>query len=181
MAILQTKEQVKELGETVGRSNPNAVPRIERVIINVGTGRRVNADGKKAIEPVEKDLMRITGQKPVIRKAKKSVASFKLREGQAAGVMVTLRGRRAEDFLTRLVRIALPRTRDFRGIKRSAVDEGGNMHIGITEQTIFLETVNEPTGVLFGMQVTVVTTARNKEEGEALFTQLGFPLQKDEA
>jgi large subunit ribosomal protein L5 len=93
---------------------------------------------------------------------------------------VTLRGRRAEDFLTRLVRVALPRTRDFRGIKRSAVDTSGNLHLGITEQTIFPEAANEPTGVLFGMQVTVVTTARTKKEGEALFLQLAFPFQKEE-
>jgi large subunit ribosomal protein L5 len=122
-------------------------------------------------------LARITGQKPALRPARKSVDSFKLREGQTAGVVVTLRGKRAADFLTRLVRVVLPRTRDFRGIPRTSLDGAGNLSIGIREQIVFPDAAVEPTGILFGLQVTVVTTARNREEAEAFFRLKGFPLQ----
>ena len=174
--ILIDKKTREKLAEKTGRTNLHAGPTIDRVIINVGIGRRIVAEGKKAMEPIIKDLQRITGQKPVVRPAKKSIASFKLREGQPAGLVVTLRGKRAEDFLTRLVRVAMPRMRDFRGIKRSAIDAGGNLHIGISEQIVFPETAEEPTGILFGFQVTVVTTAKNRDEGLMLFTQLKFPI-----
>ena len=178
-AILTNKKINDALAKQFGRENPHAVPKIDRVIVNAGIGKRVNADGKKVIELLEKDLARITGQKPAVRSAKKSIATFKLREGTPVGLVVTLRGKRADDFLTRLIRVAIPRMRDFRGIKLSAVDASGNLHIGIREQTIFPEAAEDPTGILFGFQVTVVTTAENREEGEALLRAVGFPLAKE--
>ena len=178
--ILKDKKAMASMAEAIGRKNAHSLPRIDRVIINAGVGRRVVSEGKKALEPVMVDLARITGQKPSMRAAKKSIATFKLREGQTTGIVVTLRGKRAEDFLTRLIRVALPRTRDFRGLKPSALDDSGNLNIGITEQTVFPEAAEDPTGALFGFQVNVVTTARNREEGEILFRGLGFPLAKEE-
>lgn len=178
--MLNDKKIQEALAERVGRTNPHATPGIERIVVNAGIGRRVVSEGKKAIEPVMLDLKRITGQKPTIRIAKKSIASFKLREGQPTGVVVTLRGKRAEDFMTRLIRVALPRTRDFRGISRTALDDAGNLNIGIPEQTVFPETAVDATGAVFGLQVTIVTTARDRKEGEALFEALGFPLAKEE-
>lgn len=166
--------------ESTGRTNIHATPYIQRVIVNTGIGKKVSSEGKKVIEAIEKDLARITGQKPAIRMAKKSIATFKLREGTPVGLVVTLRGKRADEFLTRLIRVAFPRMRDFRGIKLSSVDESGNLNIGIVEQTVFPEVAEDPTGVLFGFQVNVVSTARNREEGEQLFRSLGFPLANRE-
>src|SRR3989344_1058061 len=169
----------KKLSERLGETNPFALPRIDRIVVNAGVGKRVVAEGKKSLEPIERDLARITGQRPAVRPARKSIASFKLREGVPAGIMVTLRGRRAEDFLTRLIRIALPRTRDFRGVSPATLDARGNLNIGIREQTVFPEAAMEPTGVLFGFEITIVTTAKNRKEGEALFRAIGFPLREE--
>lgn len=169
----------KALTERLGRSNVLSLPRVDRVIVNVGVGKRVVASGKGSLEPLVKDIARITGQKPVFRIARKAIASFKLREGLPAGIYVTLRKKRAEDFLQRLIRIALPRTRDFQGIPLSALDESGNLNIGIREQTIFPEAAADPTGVIFGLQITVVTTAEDRREAEELFRILGFPLRKE--
>ena len=166
--------------KSLGRTNPFALPRIDRVVVNTGVGKRAVAGGKKVLEPLVKDLARITGQQPVVRPARKSVASFKLREGMPAGLMVTLRGKAADDFLTRLIRLTLPRMRDFRGIPLRSIDEGGNLTIGISEQTIFPETDEDPTGISFGFEITIVTTAQNREEAETLFRLMGFPLQGDQ-
>lgn len=179
-ATVQAK-RAAALAKELGRENVLSLPRIERVVVNVGVGRRVVAEGKKSLEPLLKDLARITGQKASVRSARKSVASFKLRRGQAAGIVVTLRRKRAEDFLTRLVRVALPRMRDFRGIPSKAVDRSGNLNIGIPEQTIFPEAAEDPTGVLFGMQVTVVTRAKNRDEAEKLYRLMGVPFQQNNA
>ena len=168
----------KMLRGRLGDVNAMALPRVKRVVVNVGVGRRVVAEGKKSIEPIVLDLSRITGQKPSIRPAKKSVASFKLREGLPAGLVVTLRGKRAEDFLERLIRVALPRTRDFRGIPLKSIDETGNLSLGIREQIVFPEAAADSTGLLFGLEVTVVTTAANREDAEAFYRLLGFPLQQ---
>lgn len=178
--VMDKTKAAKTLAESTGKKNAHAVPKIDRVVVNAGIGKRVSSDGKKVIELIEKDLARITGQKPALRTAKKSVASFKLREGAPVGLMVTLRGKRAEEFLTRLIRVAFPRMRDFRGIALSAVDQAGNLNIGIPEQVVFPETAEDPTGVIFGFQVTVVSTAENREEGEELFRLLGFPLARKE-
>lgn len=169
----------KTLAERVGRSNVFSLPRIDRVVVNVGVGKRVVASGKGSLDPLVKDVTRITGQKPVFRVARKAIASFKLREGLPVGIYVTLRKKRAEDFLQRLIRVALPRTRDFQGIPMSALDASGNLNTGIREQTIFPEAASDPTGIIFGMQMTVVTTARNRKEAEELFRLLGFPLRKE--
>lgn len=177
MASTERHPSHKTLASIIGKEHPLSLPRISYVIVNVGVGRRVVAEGEKALEPIVYDLMRITGQKPAVRPARKSVASFKLRKGQAAGLIVTLRGKRARDFITRLIRIALPRTRDFRGIRLSGIDGRGNLNIGIREQTVFPEAARDPTGALFGLQVTIVTTARNRREAEAFYRFLGFPLQ----
>lgn len=168
-----------KLKKEMNEQNLLALPRIERVVVNAGVGKRVVAEGEKVLEPIIKDLSRITGQKPAVRPARKSVASFKLRQGVPAGLVVTLRGRRAQDFLDRLVRTALPRTRDFRGIPSSSVDESGNLNIGIREQTIFPEAAHQPTGVLFGLQVTVVVDAQDRDEAMAIYRLLGVPFQKD--
>lgn len=178
--VLDKAKAREALVKSTGRSNVHAVPKIDRVVVNAGIGKRVASDGKKVIELIEQDLARITGQKPALRPARKSVASFKLREGTPTGLMVTLRGKRADDFLTRLIRVAFPRTRDFRGIKRSAVDSAGNLNIGVPEQTVFPEAAEDPTGINFSFQVNVVSTAENREEGEQLFRELGFPLMKEE-
>ena len=176
-----TKDKQKNVFATMKEKfsylNVSQSPKVEKVIVSVGVG---STKDKKKIETIIDRLTKITGQKPLARPAKKSIATFKLREGQTTGIVVTLRGKRAEDFLTRLIRIALPRTRDFRGIKLSALDSGGNLNIGIMEQTVFPETSEDPTGALFGFQVNVVTTARNRKEGEILFRGLGFPLAKEE-
>jgi len=159
--------------ETFGYKNQMAAPRILKVVISSGVGK---ADkNKKAI--VEDRLARITGQKPSPRAARKSIASFKLREGEIIGYQVTLRGARMFDFLDKLIHISLPRTRDFRGLNASAIDEMGNMTIGIKEHTIFPETSEEDLKDVFGLAITIVTTAGSKKEAEAFFRHLGVPLK----
>jgi len=159
--------------EAFGYTNKMAAPRIEKVIISSGVGK---ADkNRKAV--VEDRLARITGQKPSPRAARKSIASFKLREGEIVGYQVTLRGERMYNFLDKLIHISLPRTRDFRGLNTSAIDEMGNMTIGIKEHTIFPETSEEDVKDVFGLAITIVTTAGSKKEAEAFFRHLGMPLK----
>ena len=153
-----------------------AVPKVEKVVVNVGTGRVVK--DAKFLEKVEKDLRQLTGQKPSVRKAKKSISGFKLREGTDVGMTVTLRGRRMYDFIDRLVSIALPRTRDFHGINPSSFDREGNLNIGVKEHNIFPEIKYETLKDIFGLGVTITTTARNKEEGVALLRLMGFPIKQ---
>ncbi len=182
-AIVSTKEKyaqeaVPALEKLCGTTNPLAVPRLERIVVHVGIGRFTKE--KAAVEEVIAGVRAITGQKPVTTKARKSIAGFKIREGQDIGVMATLRGQRMWDFLDRLIVTALPRVRDFQGITTSSVDTHGNLNIGIREHTVFPEIVPEKAVKIFGLQVTVKTTARTKEEGEMLFRALGVPLQKDD-
>ncbi len=153
-----------------------AVPKIEKVVVNIGTGRMVK--DAKFLEKAEKDLQQLTGQKPSIRKAKKSISGFKLREGTDVGMAVTLRGRRMYDFIDRLVSIALPRTRDFRGLNPSSFDKQGSLNIGIKEHNIFPEIKYETLKDIFGLGLTITTTARSKEEGTALLRLMGFPIKK---
>ena len=153
-----------------------AVPKIEKVVINTGVGRFVKED--KTVERIAKDLTMITGQKPVYRKAKKSISGFKLRQGVTVGISVTLRGKRMYDFLDRLIAIALPRSRDFRGIDAKNFDKMGNLNFGIKESSIFPEISYENVKDIFGLEVTVVTTAKNRERGVELLKQLGFPIKK---
>lgn len=152
------------------------VPRITKVVVNVGLGEAL--DNAKAIDFAVNDVMAITGQKPVVTKAKKSIAGFKLREGRSIGVKVTLRGERMWSFLTRLIHVALPRTRDFQGISPDAFDGRGNYTLGLREQLIFPEIQYDKIDKLRGMEVTIVTTAKTDEEGRRLLTLLGMPFRQ---
>ena len=155
--------------------NVMAVPKIEKVVINTGIGKLVKDD--KTADRIAKELTLIVGQKPVYRKAKKSISGFKLREGVNVGISVTLRGERMYDFLDRLISIALPRSKDFRGIDSKNFDKTGNLNFGIKESSIFPEINYENVKDIFGLEITVVTTAQNREQGVALLKQLGFPIK----
>jgi len=150
------------------------VPRLTKVVVNVGLGEAL--DNAKAIEFAVSDVTAITGQKPVVTKAKKSIAGFKLREGRIIGVKVTLRGERMWSFLTRLIHVALPRTRDFQGISPDSFDGRGNYTLGLREQLIFPEIEYDKIDKIRGMEVTIVTTAKTDEEGRRLLTMLGMPF-----
>lgn len=156
-------------------TNVHQAPTIEKVVVSVGTGR---IEDKQKIALIQDRLAKITGQKAAPRQAKKSIASFKLREGDVIGYQVTLRGERKIDFLNKLIHIALPQTRDFRGLRISSIDEMGNYTLGIKDNTIFPETRDEELKDVFGMSVTLVTTAGTKAEAEALLRHVGMPLQK---
>ncbi len=160
-----------------GYKNTMETPKVEKVVVSTGIGKV--ADPKK-IEVIQDRIARITGQKAAPRGAKKSIASFKVREGDIVGYQITLRGSRMQDFLDKLIHIALPRMRDFRGLKPSAIDELGNITIGIPEHTIFPETSDEDQRDVFGMSVTIVTTADDKKEAEAYLRHLGLPLKKEQ-
>lgn len=169
------KKAIPELQSEFGIGNVMAVPKILKVTVNAGIGRMAKDDA--AVKKAEHDLSVITGQKPVYRRAKKSVSSFKIRKGVPVGLSVTLRGKRMYDFLDRLVSIALPMSKDFRGIDQKNVDEGGNLNIGIREHNIFPEVTYETLKDIFGMQVTVTTNARDHARGISLFKALGFPIK----
>ncbi|MDP9331455.1 MAG: 50S ribosomal protein L5 [Actinomycetota bacterium] len=155
-------------------TNLMQVPRLEKIVINMGIGDAVK-DGRM-LDAALTDLQIITGQKPVVTKARKSIAGFKLREGMAIGAKVTLRGDRMWEFLDRLVSLALPRIRDFRGMDASAFDGHGNYTMGVTEQLIFPEIDYDKVGKVRGMDITIVTTARTDDEGRELLTAFGFPF-----
>lgn len=166
----------KALKEEFGWKNAMAAPRITKVVVSVGTGK--SSDRKGRLELVSSRLAKITGQRPAPRSAKKSIASFKLREGENVGAAVTLRGERMWGFLEKFVNVAVPRTRDFRGFDRKAVDNMGNLTLGIKEHTIFPETADEDLRDVFGMAITVVTTAKGKPEAVAFFDAIGIPFKK---
>lgn len=169
------KEVIPAMQKEFGVKNVMAVPKVEKVVVNVGIGKIVKDD--KAVEKIAQDLAKLTGQKPVFRKAKKSIASFKVREGVNIGVMITLRGKRMYDFMDRLVSIALPRSKDFRGIDTKNFDKNGNLNLGIKESSIFPEVTYETLKDIFSLEVTVVTTAKDKQKGIALLRHLGFPIK----
>ncbi len=152
------------------------VPKISKIVINMGIGDAVH--DSKRIEEAAAELALITGQKPLITKAKKSLAVFKLREGMPIGVKVTLRGRKMYDFLDRLINVSLPRVRDFRGVSKTAFDGFGNYTLGIREQIIFPEIDYDKVQKIRGMDITIVTTAKNNQEGQALLTKMGMPFAK---
>jgi len=158
-------------------TNKNQAPTVSKIVVSVGTGR---IDDKQKIALIQDRLAKITGQKAAPRPAKKSIASFKLREGDIIGYQVTLRGARMQDFLNKLIHIALPQTRDFRGLRVSSIDEMGNYTIGIKDNTIFPETADEELKDVFGLSVTLVTSAGSKAEAEVLLRHIGLPLQKAE-
>lgn len=158
--------------------NAMAAPKLVKVVLNVGTGTAMKKDKNKN-EAITERLAKITGQKAVLRGAKQSISSFKVRQGDPIGAMITLRGGRMYAFLEKLLNVALPRTKDFRGIKRTTVDNIGNLTIGIKEHTIFPETADEDIRDVFGLSITVVSTAKTKEEGLAFFELLGVPFKKE--
>ena len=156
-----------------------ATPKLQKVVLNVGTGTMVKKDKNKNTA-ISDRLAKITGQKVALRGAKKSIASFKVRQGDPIGVMVTLRGARMYAFLEKLINVALPRTKDFRGISRKVVDNIGNLTLGIKEHTIFPETADEDIKDVFGLSITIVSTAKTQKEGFAFYELLGVPFKKEE-
>ncbi len=179
METVQTRiaSAFEALKKDFGYKNVNQAPKIEKVVVSVGTGR---VDDKAKIALIQDRLAKITGQKAAPRKAKQSIAAFKLREGDVVGYQVTLRGQRKNDFLNKLIHIAIPQTRDFRGLKTSSIDEMGNYTLGIKDNTIFPESAEDDIRDIFGMSITIVTTAKGKVEAEALLRHIGFPLKKAE-
>ncbi len=172
------KDSFKSMKETFGYKNTMQSPKLVKIVLSVGVGSA--KDKKRVAEVVPSRLAKITGQKPSPRAAKKSIATFKLREGDNVGYQVTLRGERMNTFLDKLTNIALPRTKDFRGISLNSVDAMGNYTLGIKEHTIFPETSDEDLKDVFGMAITVVTTSKTKPETAAFLTHLGFPFKKEE-
>ena len=170
------KEIAPSLAKEFGIENPMAVPRLDKIVLNMGMGEAIaNA---KVLDTAVTELTSIVGQKPVITKAKKSIASFKLRQGMPIGVMVTLRGERMYEFFDRLVSVALPRVRDFRGVSPKAFDGRGNYTIGIREQLIFPEIDFNKVDKLRGMNISIVTTARSDDQARALLKSLGMPFRQ---
>ncbi len=170
---------IPKLKEKLGLKNPWECPRPEKVVINVGVGKWVGSDASKreeVLKSISEDLSHITGQRPQITKARKSISGFSLREGSPVGLKVTLRGKRMYYFLERLIHLVFPRIRDFQGIKVSSVDKQGNLTVGLEEQLIFPEISPEKTNIFFGMEITITTTARNREEGIELLRNLGVPF-----
>ncbi len=165
------------LKETFSYTNVMQTPKIEKVIVSTGVGK---IDDKKKIALIQDRLAQITGQKASPRAARMSIATFKLREGDIVGYQVTLRGARMRTFLDKLIDVALPQTRDFRGLNVTAIDEMGNITLGLKDHTIFPETVNDDLQDVFGLAITIVTTANSKEEAEALLRHIGLPLKKRE-
>lgn len=167
-------EMLPLLMKDLGITNTMAAPKVTKVTVSVGLSQSIK--DPKMLETIEQNLRRITGQSPVKTKAKKSIASFKIREGQVVGIMVTLRGDRMWDFLTRLTQFTFPRIRDFRGISDKTVDAKGNLSIGFRENLAFPEVRTDEVERLHGLQITVSTTAGNRANGVALFKALGFPF-----
>jgi len=170
------KEIAPALLEELSLDNVMQVPKIEKIVVNIGVGDAL--DNPKALDEAVRDLTTITGQKPVITKAKKSIANFKLREGRSIGTKVTLRGDRMWSFFDRLVNVALPRVRDFRGISEDAFDGRGNYTLGLQEQLIFPEISYDTVDTIRGMEITIVTTAENDDHARALLSKFGMPFRK---
>lgn len=171
------EEVASALMKSLNLENVMQVPRVEKIVVNIGVGEAL--DNAKALDAAVADLTKVTGQKPIITKARKSIANFKLREGRAIGVKVTLRGERMWAFLDRLVNVALPRVRDFRGISPNSFDGRGNYTLGLREQLVFPEIEYDKIDKLRGLEVTIVTSARSDEEGRQLLDMLGMPFRKE--
>jgi large subunit ribosomal protein L5 len=166
-----------ELQERLGLSNVMQVPRLEKIVLNMGVGKATQQPS--LIEGAVRDLEVITGQRPVVTRARRSIAAFKLREGMPIGAKVTLRGDRAWEFLDRLISIAIPRIRDFRGLSPTSFDGRGNYTFGVTEQLIFPEVDYDRVDTVRGMDITIATTAQNDEEGRAFLVAFGFPFRQE--
>jgi large subunit ribosomal protein L5 len=167
-------EITSKLSEEFGYENPHQVPKMTKIVVNVGLGEATQ--NPKLLDKAAEEMAAITGQKPVIRRARKSVANFKLRAGQAIGCMVTLRGDRMWEFFDRLVNVALPQVRDFKGLSPKCFDGRGNLSLGIREQIIFAEVDYDKVERITGLNVTICTSAANDAEGRALLGQIGFPF-----
>ncbi len=182
LAETYQKEAIPALIKKFSYKNSMASPRLKKIVVNIGIGKLVGGktgqDREKAIAQVADDVSAITGQKPVLTKARISIASFKLRKGMVSGAKVTLRGRRMEDFLDKIIHVVLPRSRDFRGIDEKCVDSMGNLTIGFKEHIFFPEISPEKVRVPLGLEVTVVTSAKNREEALELFSLLKVPFKK---
>ena len=172
--LTEVRDQLKS---ELGLANIMEVPRLEKIVINMGVGRATQQ--ASLIEGAQRDLEVITGQKPVVTRAKKSIAGFKLREGQNIGVKATLRGDRAWEFFDRLLSLAIPRIRDFRGLSPRSFDGRGNYTFGLTEQLVFPEIDYDKIDTTRGMDITIVTTARTNEEGRAFLAAFGFPFRQE--
>lgn len=171
----KNRDSYKALKEALGLKNPMQAPKLVKIVLSVGTGK---VSDKKRKEFIADRLTRIAGQKVAMRSAKKSIASFKVRQGDNIGFQATLRGDRMMNFLEKLIHIALPRTKDFRGLKATAIDAMGNITLGIKEHTIFPETADEDIKDVFGFAITVVTTSKKKTDTKAFLDYLGFPFSK---
>lgn len=165
-----------ELMKRLGYKNTNQVPKLEKIVVNVGFGEAIG--NPKLLDAVMNDIATITGQQPSKRRAKKSVSNFKLRAGVPVGCTVTIRGKRMYEFYDRLINTAIPRIRDFRGLSADSFDGRGNYNFGVTEQTIFPEIDYDKIQVVFGMDFAIVTTARNDEEARLFLTEFGFPFKR---
>src|SRR5215472_6380087 len=170
-----SKEIAPALMKELGLDNPMAVPRLHKIVVNMGVGEATQ--NSKVLDPLANDVAHITGQKPVITRAKKSIAAFKVRTGMPIGAMVTLRGDRMYEFLDRLINVALPRVRDFRGVSTKSFDGRGNYTLGLRDQLIFPEIDYAKVDKLKGMNVTIVTTAKNDNEARALLRSFGMPFR----
>jgi large subunit ribosomal protein L5 len=171
------KEVVPALEKSLGVPNIMEIPRIQKIVVNIGVGEAI--DNAKALDAAVADLTKIAGQKVIVTKARKSIANFKLREGKAIGAKVTLRGDRMWDFLDRLMNIALPRTRDFRGVSPNAFDGRGNYTLGMREQLVFPEIDYDTIDKLRGLEVTIVTSARTDDAARQLLQMMGMPFRKE--
>ncbi len=176
---LYSEKSIPALKKELGIKNVMALPRIAKVVVNVGIGKILK--DQKRVDEVVASLERITGQKVLLTKARKAIAGFKIREDLEIGARVTLHGQRMWDFLDRLFMIALPRVRDFQGIRTKAVDHSGNLNLGIKDHTIFSEIVPEKVQHVFSFQVNVVTTSKNEAEGRVLFRSLGLPFEQSDS
>jgi large subunit ribosomal protein L5 len=186
-AVMSYKEETSskekvifQMKEKFAYKSAMAVPRLQKIVLNSGIGPWLEK-GAEVKERILKDLTVISGQKPVFTLSRKAISSFKIRERQEVGIVVTLRGRRMYDFLERLIVEALPRVKDFRGIPEKSFGKEGNISIGLKEHTVFAEIDNERTDHVFGLEITVVNTAKNKEEGIALMRFMGFPVEREAA
>ncbi len=177
-------EIVQKLKEELKLKNVMQVPKIEKIVVNCGFGKLLAQNPEKKeriIQEILRDLALITGQKPKITVAKKSIAGFKVKKGNPVGAKVTLRGKRMFDFLERLIKIALPRTRDFRGIPEKSIDEKGNLTIGIRDALVFPEVPAEDRFFSFGFEITIVVQAKDRNSAKALYQKLGFPIRFEES
>jgi large subunit ribosomal protein L5 len=182
LAIKYREEIVPALSQSLGYKNRMAVPKLEKIVISMGVGKYAveGGEGKAKIEKIEKELSILAGQKPVRCRAKKSVANFKVREGLETGLKVTLRGTRMYEFLDRLISLAFPRVKDFRGVNPNGFDNDGNYNFGFTEQTVFPEIDGATVTIQQGMNITVVTSATKVDDGRELLKQFGFPFRTED-